>query len=83
MSGSPPNLQDEYLTRPETAKLLRVKQQTLALWACVGHGPKFIRVGRGPRGACRYSRREVETWVASRSFSSTTEADSVAAGAGR
>lgn len=78
---SQPNLQDEYLTRPEAAKLLRMKPQTLALWAIKGHGPRFIRLGRGPRGACRYSRREVAEWMASRSFASTTEADQAAAGA--
>jgi Helix-turn-helix domain len=68
-----PDELNEYLTREEAAALLRLRCQTLACWAVQGRGPRFIRVGGGPRGAVRYSRSELNRWAASRTFGSTAE----------
>lgn len=70
----------EFLTRDEAADFLRLKPQTLALWATQGRGPKFIRIGGGPRGKTIYSAAECRRWAESRSYSSTAE-EHVAGGA--
>ena len=59
-----PNLkgmvQDPVFTRPEAAEYLRVKAQTLAVWACKGSGPPFSKVGR----LARYRKSALDSWLA-------------------
>jgi len=62
---------NELLTREQTAKLLGVKGQTLAVWASTGrYGLRFIRVGK----SVRYRRSDVEAWLESRAVG-TVEGD--------
>ena len=53
---------NQYLTRAELARELRVKGQTLAAMACRGEGPAYVKVGR----SVRYRRADVEAWIAGR-----------------
>jgi excisionase family DNA binding protein len=39
----------ELLTRPEAAEYVHIKPQTLAVWACAGRGPTYVKVGRSVR----------------------------------
>jgi hypothetical protein len=50
---------DEFWTRPETAKKLRTPQATLAAWAYKGIGPRYYVVGR----RALYRRSDVEMWL--------------------
>ena len=50
---------DDYLTREEVARQLRVTTQTLARWANARRGPVFIMVG----ARCMYSRAAVQGWI--------------------
>ena len=60
-----------YFTQIEAAELLRLSPRTLERHRVAGTGPKFCRAG----GRVLYSRHEIEAWILSRTFTSTTEAD--------
>ena len=47
-----------YMTTKEAAAFLRYKPTTLAMWRCLGTGPKYIRIR-----AIRYKRTDLEQWV--------------------
>jgi len=55
-AGTTPSL----LTRGQAAEYLRIKTQTLAVWAGQGRGPAFIKVGR----AVRYRKSDLDAWLA-------------------
>ena len=48
------------------ADALGVKVSTLAKWRCTGKGPRYVRVGSGPRSPVRYRMADVVAWVDSR-----------------
>ncbi|MEN4420638.1 helix-turn-helix transcriptional regulator [Mycobacteroides chelonae] len=51
-------MEDQWLTRPEVGRRLRVPEKTLAQWAHLGKGPKYHKfVGR-----CRYRLSDVVAW---------------------
>ncbi len=60
---------NEYLTPPEAAQYLRISASTLAKLRVYGGGPPFIRIGR----AVRYSRAELDAYMAARIARSTSE----------
>jgi DNA-directed RNA polymerase specialized sigma subunit len=47
------------LSRAEVAKLLAVKEQTVAKWACLGRGPRFFK----RRHRVFYRRDDVLAWI--------------------
>ena len=47
------------MTDIETAEMLGIRKQTLALWRCQGKGPAFVKVGRW----ARYFLSDVERWL--------------------
>ncbi len=50
MLAAKPSFEPEnLLTSPQTAKLLGVKNQTLAVWRHKGTGPSYIKIGSGVR----------------------------------
>ena len=53
---------DQLLPETEAAPRCGVKRQTLQMWRQQRRGPPFIKV----EGAVRYSRRDLEAWLASR-----------------
>ena len=66
----PLDLDYDRMTDEQAAKYLGVKRQTLALWRCTGrYGLRFTRVGR----AIRYSKSDLDEWLAERSGTSTTQ----------
>lgn len=52
---------ETWLTRDETAGLIKVSTKTLAQWAWLETGPKFYKVGR----YCRYKASDVAAWMES------------------
>lgn len=54
----------------EIADYLLVPVATLAQWRYLGQGPKFLKVGR----YVRYRWRDVESWLAAQSRTSTRRA---------
>ncbi len=61
------------LTSPQAAERLGLKPQTLRKWRCQGAGPRFVRLGTGPRARACYRLADLEAWLDARSFSSTAE----------
>lgn len=53
---------EELATTEEVAAYLRVVPQTLANWAYLGKGPKFIKIG----GTRRYDWNDVRAYVEAR-----------------
>ena len=53
-------MNDQLLTRAETAELLNLSVFTLARWAVNGTGPRFMRINSR---VVRYRRSDVEAWV--------------------
>lgn len=61
--------QDELLNQVRVAEILGTTTKFLEARRVRGGGPKYIRVGR----LCRYSRADLNEWIASRRVSSTSE----------
>lgn len=54
---------DKLLTRPEAAKYLGIKPQTLSVWACTKRYPlPFVKVGR----SVRYRVSDLEKFIQAR-----------------
>ena len=49
----------EMLTRPQAARYLGIRPQTLAVWSCQGRGPRLVKLGR----AVRYRRADLDDYV--------------------
>ena len=54
-----PHANDELLTLPEVADLVRVPVATLRYWRHLGSGPQSFRIGR----TVRYWRSDVFQWL--------------------
>ena len=63
---------DDLMSSKEAAKLLGIKSNTLEVWRHQGRGPQFVKLGDSRQSMVRYLRSAVITWVAQRSFSSTS-----------
>ena len=50
----------DYLTRAQVAQHTSIAPQTLANWATLGKGPKFVKL---PNGLVRYRPEDVEAWI--------------------
>jgi predicted DNA-binding transcriptional regulator AlpA len=59
------------LTQREAAELLRLNERTLIRLRVAGTGPKYIRIGRTK--VVRYRPEDVQSWLASKLISSTSE----------
>lgn len=57
----------ELLAIEEAAELLGISRSGLAKWRSAGSGPAFIKIGR----AVRYSREDVDQWLAARRRTTT------------
>lgn len=55
--------QPEYLSTKQAATLLGLGRSTLECWRGHGRGPKFIKLP-GAGGVVRYSRSDLEGWLA-------------------
>jgi hypothetical protein len=66
---------DELLTPDQTSAKVKIAKQTLARWRVEGRGPRFLRLGN----RIFYRPGDLEAWLATCVFSSTSEADQAAA----
>lgn len=71
--GSPRNPLDELLTTRKAAEYLGLKSQTLRKWRTLGGGPRYIRLGDGPRGRVVYRATDLMEWLDSRTYTNTAE----------
>ncbi len=62
-----------YLTSDEAADYLRVSAKTLERWRVEGSGPQFFKAGPGLRSRVLYRQSDLENWVTSFAYSSTSE----------
>jgi excisionase family DNA binding protein len=62
LAAAPPT-RSEYLTTKQAAALLGLGRSTLENWRAVGKGPRFTKLP-GPAGPVRYSREDLEEWLA-------------------
>jgi hypothetical protein len=53
--------------------MLGRRPQTLRRWRLEGRGPRYIRIGNGPAARVLYRWADVETWMAARTFTTTSE----------
>jgi Helix-turn-helix domain len=51
------------LTDKQAAPLLGVAPATLRSWRCHGIGPAYVKLGLGPKAACRYIRHDIEAFI--------------------
>jgi hypothetical protein len=57
------------LTQRQSAELLRLSERTLERHRVAGTGPLFVRAGR----LVRYREDDLQSWIASRVVSSTSQ----------
>ena len=55
--------ENQMLTPQEVSQLIKISVSTLENWRMQGRGPKFIKLGGGPRGHVRYRQQDVEDWM--------------------
>lgn len=48
------------LTPKELAARLKIHTNTLAKWRMANTGPKFLRIGEGPKSRVRYRLQDIE-----------------------
>ena len=56
--------QADLLTAPEVAQILRVSEDRLVMWRHRKQGPPYVKLVAGNAGSIRYSRSDLEAWVA-------------------
>ncbi|MFZ5477679.1 MAG: helix-turn-helix transcriptional regulator [Myxococcota bacterium] len=61
-----------FLSTADLAALLDLKPQTLRKKRLTGDGPPYVRLGAGPAARVVYRRSDVEEWLASHTFKSTS-----------
>jgi hypothetical protein len=57
----------EFMTDSQLCDMLGVVDRTTLTWRTDGGGPPYCRIGIG-RGRILYRRRDVEAWLAARTF---------------
>lgn len=78
MSAQPPSL----LSTAQAAEYLGMQPQTLRKWRVTGDGPPYIRLGDSPRARVAYRLKDLDAWLAARTWRSTA-AETVARGVRR
>ena len=61
------------LTSVEAAAQLRISRRTLERFRVTGEGPRYLKVGPGKRARVLYRIADVDAWLASYAFGSTSE----------
>lgn len=54
---------NQLLTPQQVSDLLQINVGTLENWRIKNQGPKFLKLGGGPRGHIRYRQQDVEDWM--------------------
>jgi predicted DNA-binding transcriptional regulator AlpA len=60
-----------YLTPAQAGQVLGVSERALVEWRRTGRGPRYVRLG-GPTGRVRYASDELDHYMSSRMFVSTS-----------
>lgn len=71
MGEDPP--QRRFLTTQEAAEYVRESPRTLEGRRVSGDGPVFYKAGKGRAARVLYRREDLDAWVESRAFQSTSE----------
>lgn len=64
---------EKWLTPAEAARYLRLSVKTLERYRQEGTGPRYARTSSGRGGRILYSLRELDRFLAERTFCSTSE----------
>jgi len=64
---------NELLTTKEAAEYLRRSAQGLRKLRWQGHGPRYLRPGRGLKSAVLYRRADLDAWLAKGEATSTAD----------
>jgi hypothetical protein len=62
-----------YITSPEAAAMMRIKDNTLRIWRSKGKSPAYIRLGAAPQGRVLYKVETVREWLEGRTHANTSE----------
>jgi predicted site-specific integrase-resolvase len=54
----------KHMTPAELGERLGCSVATLAMWRCLGKGPRFIKFGASQQARVRYATADVEAWEA-------------------
>ena len=69
------DLSDELkLTPAQAAVVLQTTTDQLASWRVAGGGPRFLKMGEGPKAPVRYRLGELRAWERANTFANTSEA---------
>ena len=66
-------MRNELITTRELAAWIHKEPQTIRLWRIQGRGPRFIRLGPNRRGRVAYDPADVQAWLDSSKYGSTSE----------
>lgn len=66
-------LPSPYLNSQEAADILRISIRTLERMRVEGSGPRYLKAGNGTRARVLYRQADVEQWLESKSYQSTSE----------
>jgi hypothetical protein len=66
-------MQKRILSTTEAADHIGVCPQTLRVMRQVGDGPPFLKDARRAKSHCKYRLEDLETWLAARTYTSTSE----------
>lgn len=69
----PPATPKPYLNSQEAADILRISIRTLERMRVEGTGPQYLKAGAGTRSRVLYRQSDLDAWLESRSYSSTSE----------
>jgi hypothetical protein len=53
----------QLLTEKQVSMITAIPMGTLRRWRCVGDGPPFVKMGRGPKARVRYDAVDILTYV--------------------
>lgn len=62
-----------YLNSQEAADILRISIRTLERMRVEGSGPRYLKAGQGTRSRVLYRPADLDAWLESRCFTSTSE----------
>jgi predicted DNA-binding transcriptional regulator AlpA len=51
------------MTEKQVFEMTQIPLGTLRRWRCVGDGPPFIKLGKGPKARVRYDSSDIHTYV--------------------
>ena len=66
-------MSERHLSAAQLAERLGCSKATLAMWRCLGRGPRFQKFGDSKQARVRYKQSDVEAWEATNLHSNTGE----------